>query len=74
MVPKVVGQHQEQFVEAHNITYDVLSNDNGFLPYPNNFLGTFEQRTLIARWMYVTVESHHWTVARQAHAHVPATL
>jgi hypothetical protein len=58
MVPKVVGQHQEQFVEAHNITYDVLSNDNGFLPYTNNFLGTFEQRTLIARWMHVTVVSH----------------
>ena len=49
MVPKVINQHQQQFVER-GIGYDVLSNDNGFLPYADNANSTFHQRTLVARW------------------------
>lgn len=29
-----------------------FSNDNGFLPYPDNSIHTFQQRTLVARWVY----------------------
>eukprot|EP00936_MAST-01D_sp_MAST-1D-sp1_P001442 g1442.t1 len=50
MVTKAIAQHQMQFVRARNISYDVLSNDNGFLPYATNDDATFEQRTLVARW------------------------
>lgn len=52
MVPKVIAQHQEVFIDGQHIKYDVLSNDNGFLPYPDNGLSTFQQRTLIAQWSY----------------------
>ena len=38
MVPKVLTQHIKAFVPGNELgegfTYDVLSNDNGFLPYP----------------------------------------
>ena len=50
MVVKAIAQHQIQFVRARNISYDLLSNDNGFLPYPTNDDAAFEQRTLVARW------------------------
>ena len=38
-------------MQQHNITYELLGNDNGFLPYADNSLSTFQQRTLVARWM-----------------------
>eukprot|EP01079_Euglenida_sp_SAG-EU17-18_P002750 gene2750-551_t len=50
MVPKVINQHQHFFVDSGAVTYDVLSNDNGFLPYPDNQASLFTQRTLVARW------------------------
>eukprot|EP00039_Didymoeca_costata_P025498 m.13604 g.13604 ORF g.13604 m.13604 type:complete len:747 (-) comp4884_c0_seq1:96-2336(-) len=51
MVPKVIHQHQESFIEKNGIKYDVLSNDNGFMSYPDNN-HSFTQRTLVARWVY----------------------
>ena len=54
LVPRVVAQHQAEMVEAVGVLpaggYDVLSNDNGFLPYADNGAATFFQRTLVARW------------------------
>ena len=46
MVPKVmvIQQHCEFFEH----TYDVLSNDNDFLPCPDNSNSSFQQRTLVA--------------------------
>lgn len=54
MVPKIIAQHVKAFVPGTalgvNFRYDVLSNDNGFLPYPDNNVSTFTQRTLVARF------------------------
>jgi L-iduronidase len=52
IVPKVIAQHQQEFIVKNKIVYDLLSNDNGFLPYPDNTDHVFMQRTLVARWMY----------------------
>jgi L-iduronidase len=55
MVPKAINQHQQLMIDGdtgHGIPYDVLSNDNGFLPYPYNDNHTFQQRTLVARWAF----------------------
>ena len=55
MVPKVIAQHLHYFdpqttpALGEGFAYDVLSNDNGFLPYPDNNASVFAQRTLVAR-------------------------
>jgi len=38
-------------MEQNGIVYDLLGNDNGFLPYADNTASIFQQRTLVARWM-----------------------
>jgi hypothetical protein len=54
VVPKVVAQHLEAFVPGAStglgaaFKYDVLSNDNGFLPYPDNNHSVFAQVLRIA--------------------------
>eukprot|EP00051_Salpingoeca_urceolata_P016796 m.225227 g.225227 ORF g.225227 m.225227 type:complete len:667 (+) comp18783_c1_seq10:2107-4107(+) len=50
MVPKAILKHQVAFIQDNGIDYELLGNDNGFLPYGDNQDHLFSQRTLVARW------------------------
>eukprot|EP00043_Microstomoeca_roanoka_P012644 m.122801 g.122801 ORF g.122801 m.122801 type:complete len:532 (-) comp15552_c0_seq3:51-1646(-) len=53
MVVKTIRQHLDNIIYSPafaGLTYDILSNDNGFLNYPDNGQHTFTQRTLTARF------------------------
>ncbi|XP_030841888.1 alpha-L-iduronidase [Strongylocentrotus purpuratus] len=48
IVAKIILQHQNKMIREHtNISYELLSNDNGFLNWHPNY---FDQRTLVTRF------------------------
>ncbi|EDQ91139.1 uncharacterized protein MONBRDRAFT_23268, partial [Monosiga brevicollis MX1] len=60
MIVKTIKQHMVDLIYNSSLPgfrYDLLSNDNGFLNYPDNGPHAFTQRTLVSRFDYNATQS-----------------